>query len=351
MDQVDTAAVVSTTEWLWHGLIARRNLTLLTSQWKAGKTTLITGLLQHFAAADTFLGRAVTPAKVLVVSEESRETWADRLQRMPVGPHARLQSRPFQRRPGPEQWQHLVDHAAELASVGDLDLLVIDPLARFLPGATESDLGAIYEFIDPLQHLAEFGPAVLILHHPRKKRAEDGDSARGAGGLLAAVDIIVELSQFGRLRSDECRRRLFAMSRFPETPRQLVYEWDPATFTFASLGDPVSKCFEDNWLHIHGILAGRKTAATHHELLIDWPEEYERPTANQLYRWLSRAYEEKRVRRVGSGQRADPYRFRLPNKDDEYRDRGELPPLDSLQPLLAQLGLDNQPSSSRRKRQ
>ena len=32
----------------------------------------------------------------------------------------------------------------------------------------------------------------------------------------------------------------------------------------------------------------------------------------------------------GSGRKADPYRYRLPNEDDEYWDRGELPPLREL---------------------
>src|SRR5262249_5058319 len=152
--------------------------TLLTSQWKAGKTTLITGLLRQFGAGGTFLERSVVPAKVLVVSEESVATWAERLRRMPVGGHCRLLSRPFLRRPNPEGWQQLVDHAADLCAAGALDLMVIDPLAKFLPGSTDSDLGALLEMLDPLQHLTSAGAGVVILHHPRKKPSEEGSSAR-----------------------------------------------------------------------------------------------------------------------------------------------------------------------------
>jgi hypothetical protein len=352
MDQLNAVAVSSATEWLWHGIIARRNITLLTSRWKAGKTTLLTGLLQSLAAGGDFLGRAVTPAKALVISEESVETWADRMQRMPVGPHARLISRPFLLRPSPEQWHQLVEQAAELASAGNLDLLVIDPLARFLPGASESDTGAIFDLLQPLQQLAEYGPGVLILHHPRKKRSDEGSSARGAGALLAAVDVIAELSYYGALRGDECRRQLYAVSRYPETQRRLVYEWDPATGIFSDLGDPATKRFKENWERLRAILADRKSAATHHELLMDWPDEPERPTPRLLYEWLNRAYKAKLVRRVGAGREQDPYRFRLPNEDDEYRDRGELPPLrglDGIEPLLNQLGL-SKPAGRGKKR-
>ena len=37
-------------DWLWQGYLARGSLTLLTSLWKAGKTTLLTGLLQRLGS-------------------------------------------------------------------------------------------------------------------------------------------------------------------------------------------------------------------------------------------------------------------------------------------------------------
>ena len=47
MDRLDPPAAPSTVPWLWHGLVARGKVTLLTSVWKAGKTTLLTGLLRE----------------------------------------------------------------------------------------------------------------------------------------------------------------------------------------------------------------------------------------------------------------------------------------------------------------
>jgi hypothetical protein len=334
MDQLEVPIDTPITDWLWHGLIARGNLTLLTSQWKAGKTTLLTGLLQQFATGGTFLDRAVAPAKVLVISEESRNTWAERLRRMPVGAHCQLLSRPFRRRPTTEAWNQLVDRAVDQRAAGNLDLLVIDPLAKFLPGTTDSNLNALLEMLDPLQRLTEAGAGVTILHHPRKKQSEEGSSARGSGGLLAAVDIIVELNCYGKLRSDERRRKLFALSRYPDAPRNLVYDWDPTTGRFTSLGDPHGIRFNENWVHLRAILAKRKKASTHQELMMDWPPDQERPSATMLYAWLNRAFDEKRLRRQGNGRKEDPYRYRLENEDDEYWDRGELPPMPELPPMF-----------------
>jgi hypothetical protein len=326
MDRLDSPAAPITTDWLWHGLIARRNVTLFTSQWKAGKTTLITGLLQQFATGGTFLDRPVTPGKVLVVSEESRSTWADRMKRLPLGGHCRLLARPFPRRPTPDQWDQLIETAMELQAAGELDLLAIDSLAKLLPGKTESDLHSLQQMLDPLQCLTDGGAGVTILHHPRKKRSEEGSSARGHGGLLAAVDVIVEMSKYGSRQLDERRRKLFAVSRYPETPKQLVYEWDKAG-RFVYLGDPLMARFQENWSVLRSILAQHPQAATHKELLIDWPQDQSPPSATTLYMWLNRAFDLKLLRRYGSGQHEDPYRYRLENEDDEYLDRGQIPPM------------------------
>src|SRR3954447_10780954 len=43
--------------WLWQGYVAPGNVTLLTSQWKAGKTTLLSILLDRMKAGGTLAGR------------------------------------------------------------------------------------------------------------------------------------------------------------------------------------------------------------------------------------------------------------------------------------------------------
>ena len=71
---------------------------------------------------------------------------------------------------------------------------------------------------------------------------------------------------------------------------------------------------------------------THKEIAEYWPEE-EKPSKGTLYAWLNLAFDRKLVRRDGRGTKNDPWRYRLENEDDQYRDRGELPPLKPLEPL------------------
>jgi hypothetical protein len=337
MDQLRARGTNPATDWLWHGYLARGNITLLTSVWKAGKTTLLSGLLRQLATGGEFLGQACQSARAWVISEESEEHWDDRLRLMPVGPHARLIARPFLTRPTPAAWAELIDQTIDARADGEADLFVVDPLGSFVPGRYETDAGTVLDFLSPLQRLSDAGAAVLLLHHPRRERSEEGSTARGGGALLGFVDIILEVHRYGRLQSEQRRRRLVGLSRKRETPAALVYEWDSGTGGFTRVDDPHEQRYRDNWEQVRALLAARTSAATHHELVADWPGDRESPSATVLYEWLNRAFTEKLIRRGGTGRKTDPYRYRLENEDDAYYDRGELPPLrDILPPASAE---------------
>src|ERR1051325_6318306 len=49
--------------WLWHGSLAPGNVTLLTSQWKSGKTTLVSVLLDRMKAGGQLAGLPVAAGK------------------------------------------------------------------------------------------------------------------------------------------------------------------------------------------------------------------------------------------------------------------------------------------------
>jgi len=67
--------------WLWHGYLAAGSITLWTSRWKAGKTTLLSVLLARRVTGGPLAGRTLTQGRTALVSEESREQWALRRQR------------------------------------------------------------------------------------------------------------------------------------------------------------------------------------------------------------------------------------------------------------------------------
>ena len=81
--------------WLWHGYLASRRLTLLTSQWKSGKTTLAAILLARMKAGGQLAGLPVAPAKIVIVTEEDESDWDDRCNRLDLDSHVMWITRPF----------------------------------------------------------------------------------------------------------------------------------------------------------------------------------------------------------------------------------------------------------------
>jgi hypothetical protein len=125
------------------------------------------------------------------------------------------------------------------------------------------------------------------------------------------VDINLELRRCGPIYPDDGRRRLSARSRLAETPARIYYHWDQTTGTFSMTDEPDGVPTRETWSILKAILSNHQRAATHHELLADWPEDYPKPSVRVLYEWLQRAAEEKLVNRSGTGRRNDPYRFQV----------------------------------------
>src|SRR5262249_10624792 len=152
----------------------------------------------------------VRSGRALVLSEEGPEAWLRRGERLDLAGHVHWLCRPFRGKPRPAEWQGLLEELAALHARRPFDLLAAEPRAEFLPGRSENDPGAVLEALLPLRRLTERGVAVLLLHHPRKGRGLEGQSARGSGALSGHVDILVEMHWFTDAADGDRRRRLDA---------------------------------------------------------------------------------------------------------------------------------------------
>ncbi len=302
-------------DWLWDGYLAKGDITLLTSRWKSGKTTLLAGLLQHLGTGTPFLGRATRPARVFYVSEESQQQWAERRLLYPMDEHVGLLSRPFFGQPELNDWKQLIDRAVDGGRKKRVDLFVIDPLAPLLPAGAESDAASLMVILRMLQKLTDSGVSVLLVHHPRKEMSSPGSSARGTGALLGFVDTSIELERVGTANADANRRILLTQSRRPTSPARLTYEWNPETGAFAVVADPRDHAFDENWQTVRSILEGFEEAVSQREIAALWPEDSPKPALSTLYAWLHRAHARKLVRREGRGLRNDPWQYRLEGSD------------------------------------
>ena len=298
---------VTQPDWLWHGLVAAGKLTLFTSLWKSGKTTLLANFLARRRAGGEFLGLAVAPGGSLVVSEEPPDLWPWRRRELGLGPELGVLTRPFSGRPTLADYRELHEQVLEARRERPLDLVVFDSLAYFLPGRTENNAGAVADALAPFMDLAQAGLAVWLLHHPSKGEPALGQAARGSGALIASADVILEMRHPGGDQFTR-RRKLFGWSRYPQTPRQMLIEMTEDRTRYERLPDGTED-FHDHWAGVRRILASAAGPLTQQEIADEWPEDAAEPHRATLWRWLDRAVELGLAERVGKGTKAEPYRY------------------------------------------
>ena len=100
--------------WLWHGYLASGNVTLLTSLWKAGKSTLISVLLARMKTGGTVAGLPVGAGRAVVVSEEPPEKWVERSRLVDLDGHVDWFCLPFAGTPTKKAWRELLGRVVRL---------------------------------------------------------------------------------------------------------------------------------------------------------------------------------------------------------------------------------------------
>jgi hypothetical protein len=176
-------------DWLWDRLLARGQLTLLAAAAKAGKSTLMFGLLSAMHVGGSLLGRRVEPGRALLLSEESVVTLEDKSIAFDLAQsgHEYVSREGGVFVPG---WHALIDQAAQHAVANDQDLLVVDTFSTLagLEPEHENDAAAVNERLDALHRASSMGLAVLLLHHVNVK-----GNPRGSTAFSAAPDTVVRM--------------------------------------------------------------------------------------------------------------------------------------------------------------
>jgi hypothetical protein len=299
-------------DWIWTGLVAPGQVTLLTGLWKTGKTTLLAHLLSHRHSGTPLLDLAVRPGLTAVVTEEPAALWRPRCRKLGIGPNVCFFHRPFAARPTPAEFAALLAHLLDLKTRRGIDLVVFDPLARFLPIRCENSAEAMQEALEPLRRLTNQGLATLLCHHPSKGHCTPGQAARGSGALPAFADILLELHPFVIGVPADRRRLLFGFSRHEETPPGLLIELNPDGTAYRILPEERSGDFPDYWPLLQMVLSEAPCPLTRAQIRDLWGDDPPRPPMRTLWTWLNTACAENLVARSGTGRANDPFRYWLP---------------------------------------
>jgi hypothetical protein len=312
-----TVAAGPPVAWLWHGMLLPGTITLFTSEWKSGKTTLASVLLARLGVGGKLAGLAVETGKALVVSEEDPALWRMRCEDLDIGDHVGWCCRPFRSRPTLKAWLRFIDGLVEEHARAPFDFVLVDPLAAFLPGC-ENSPGAVMDALLPLRGLTARRVSVLVMHHPAKGDPPVGQASRGTGALDGTADIVIEMRYFHRAGDADRRRRLWGLSRYPQTPRHLVIEWSPDGKDYLSHGTFEDEQFSRMWRRLRSVCADAPRKLTRAELHERW-KHGRKPDGRTLRRWLEQAVAQGLLRQDGQGLRGKAFRYWLPAKEEEWR--------------------------------
>lgn len=295
-------------DWLWEGYIARSGITLLIGLWKAGKTTFLVHLIKAMEKGGMFCGSPLSACTVLYVSEEHTSLWIMRRDEFGfTTDRVRLLSRPFMGKPNLKDWKELVTEIMWAVSEYQADAVFIDPFATLAPVMDENDAGEVTAAITELQKITEKGAAVILTHHPSKMGGGEGRSSRGSGALPGFVDVIIEFGRYDPSRTEDTRRVLRGLSRYSETPPEVVIDLTEGGYVLA--GTRAETKQNDRESVILHLLSS--TPVTWKAIHSAWPADcgVTRPSERSLRYDLERLHASGAIVREGEGTKMSPYKY------------------------------------------
>lgn len=189
----------------------------------------------------------------------------------------------------------------------EFDLVVIDPVVRFVPGA-EGHAAGLAAALDELRLVADELRGVLLLAHPERQRPRPNEPAHDRV-LAAYADILIDMRKPAGDPQTR-RRRFLCTGRYPGTPPRLLGELNAEGTDYVMLADeevegtPALDA-------LAAVLRDQPDPLTREEILARWPAAVAAPTAHTLWRWLNRGVEAGLLVRSGAGSKTEPFRYGL----------------------------------------
>jgi len=297
--------------WLAYGLIAMSGITLLTAFWKSGKTTSLAHLFKAMETGGTWFGKDVIQCGGLIVSEEAEDLWAERRDQLAIGDHMQHLGRPSNGRPTLTVWIEFLKFLASEVGKHGHKLVVFDSIPNFWAVENENDAADMTASVAPLRLINDAGAAVLLAHHPRKQEGNQGTAARGSGALSGFVDVLLELRRMNPDDQKDRQRVLSGVSRYVETPAEVVAELSPDGMSYTVLGSKFEARKSAMPAIIMAILPPDEAMAkTVKQVREEWPEGKDRPCERTIRNALEAGLKDK-WKRKGDGVKNDSYSYWL----------------------------------------
>lgn len=316
LDLFMTAAEIAELEeeeirWYWFGGLGSGLLTELDGKVKqAGKSTLLGALCRCILEGDFWLGQPTRYTPIVYLTEQSGPSFKRNLKRAGLLGRPDLHVLLWSKVLG-WKWDDVVMLARKKCAAVGAGILVVDTLGQFsgVRGDGENSSGNALLVMEPLQAAAADGLAVLTSRHDRKSGGDVGDSGRGSSAFTGAVDIVLHLQRLPGERAGKERQRLLeAISRFEETPDQILIELGAdEPYTYQAIGDVE----EVRHIHLRAEILANLSQDPDLGLGITELREILSCDRSLLAKALWELMKERLVGRTGEGKRGDPHKYFL----------------------------------------
>jgi len=310
-------AALTTTEPEWvvrPGLLAIGAITEIDGKVKsAGKTTLVLHMVRATLDGADFMGQPTRRARVVYVTEQSRQTFAHALRLVGLDDRGDELLLLFREDLHGTPWPKVVTFCRR----DGYDVVVFDTIGKLAGIREENSAGEWAVAMSPVQDLAASGRAVVVARHDRKGGGDVGDSGRGSSQASGDVDIILALRRpEGRQSSN--RRVVESLSRFRETPDKIVVELTPAGYVL--LGTDEAVAVGDARACVFAAL-GSEYQQTGKGLSIAALVELGEGQVPKVKRWaiqgaLASLVAERQVLKTGAGKAGDPHIYSPADSDE-----------------------------------
>lgn len=292
--------------WIVRGLAAKGSITELGAKVKAGKTTLILEMVRAVLEGLPFLELPTRATPVVYLSEQPSVSFRKAMERAKLLGREDFCALLYGETRGLEWPQVAAAAVAECKRVGAA-LMVVDTLSQFagLTGDRENNSGDALEAMRPLQDAASAGIGVVLVRHERKSGGDVGDSGRGSSAFAGAVDVVLSLRK-PEGNSNKNRRVLQSLSRFSETPNDLVIELTDGGYI--ALGEKRETTLKDAKDGIFQKAPQTEAEAVDLQTLA-LAADLKRQTAQRAIDELVR---DGMLSRIGKGKRGNPFRYFVP---------------------------------------
>lgn len=201
-----------TPEWIIDGVLPYPSLSFLYSQPKAGKTTMLLSWLRAMEQGGEWAGREVSEAKVLYLTEEGGATIGEGVEHTGLDPAGQHRVFPIERIKTDWGWPMVLVRAGMAAQKINAKVIVIDTMMVWAQGDDGNAYGEMTALMRSARAAASiFSLTILLVHHDRKGKGGDIDSALGSTALVGGPDHLMHLRKD---KDDADKRHLNMNSRF-----------------------------------------------------------------------------------------------------------------------------------------